>query len=145
MGWFVAGLVGISVVLQGGTNRLVSQQWGLPKAVLFNSSVFLVLSLAWFGAAKLSPSSFPELFRIKQGGINAWFILPGVFGFIIVAGIPYAISRIGASQTFILSIAAQLIFSLIWDKHMEGLTISSLKMVALAAVFVSVTFFLQVK
>ena len=110
-------LVGLFTVLQGTFNRLMGDQMGLAAAILLNAGILLMAAgglfiLVWyypqllpgFGAAKLRPPAW-----------SWWYIVPGLCGFGIVLGVPLAISRLGALPTFAAIIAAQLLFSLIWD------------------------------
>ena len=53
LAWLIPVIVGVAVVLQGGFNRQVSQQWGLATTVLVNGLVFLVVALLLFGPRKI--------------------------------------------------------------------------------------------
>ena len=84
-------IVGLAVVLQGGFNRQVSTQWGLANTVFVNGIVFLAVSLILWGTMKLRPGLLPREFLPPEsaGAVAAWrVILPGVFGVVIVTGLP---------------------------------------------------------
>lgn len=120
---FVAVAAGLAVGLQGAINRMVSQTWGLATAVLINNLVFFVLGLAFYFGIRTYPESFPIFFRPKgSGALQAlWPLLPGLLGFIIVSGIPLAISRLGALKVFVIIVALQILVGILWDFFMEGL------------------------
>ncbi len=103
--------LGCCTVLQAGLNRKVTAAWSLPAAVFFNACVFLVFAggLYFVAAAR---SSAP-LWDVRE--LSWWFVLPGIFGFFLVMGGPWAVARLGAAQTFVLIVCAQLVASLIWD------------------------------
>ena len=137
--WTVPVIVGLAVVLQGGFNRQVGQQWGLGTTVLVNGIVFLVVSLLLWGVMKLRPGILPREFLPPEGGgsVAAWrVILPGVFGVIIVTGLPWAIARLGALGAVLILIVTQLVVSIVWDALVEGVPVQPLRIIgaALAAV-----------
>lgn len=108
----VAVTVGVSTVVQGAMNRSLANPAGLSLAVFINAIVFLVASMILLWIEKASPSLLPELFRQKGAWVPSWWhAIPGLAGFVIVSGIPFALTRIGATRTFIVIIAAQLILS----------------------------------
>jgi bacterial/archaeal transporter family-2 protein len=115
-------LLGLASVLQAGFNRQISRSYGLPTAVLLNTCVLLVVASALFFWSLGSPQSVPAALRPSQrsGSPALWYLLPGLLGFCLVAGIPLAISRIGALKAFVLLIGAQLVGSLVWDAWVEA-------------------------
>ena len=126
MGFFLPALLGILVVLQAGVNRKVAALCGLPAAVFLNA-VVLTLSAGIFLALTAARSQwFPPEFRwsVDTKTVSPWFFFPGLIGFVLVLGGPWAISRWGALHTFILLISAQLLTSLVWDLTVEGLAVS---------------------
>ena len=137
--WTVPVIVGLAVVLQGGFNRQVSQQWGLATTVFVNGIVFLVVSLILWGAMKLRPGVLPREFLppADGGAVAAWrVILPGVFGVVIVTGLPWAIARLGALGAILILLVTQLVVSMIWDAAVEGVPIQPVRVigVCLAAI-----------
>jgi transporter family-2 protein len=128
--WILALGVGLATVVQGGLNKAVSSAVDLNFAILLNSAVVLILSAAVYLGAKLSPQFFPSLLQpqsldwARMSGLGWKLIVPGICGFTIVMGIPWAISRMGALKVFLLIIVAQILFSALWDFWVEGLPLS---------------------
>lgn len=115
-------IVGLGAVLQGALNRRIAGRWGLPAAALLNATVLLVAVGCFFLLAKTREELLPVSLRLKpmEEGPSVWFVLPGLLGFALVAGIPWAIGEIGALQVFVLSISSQLLGSMAWDALAEG-------------------------
>lgn len=132
--------MGIASVLQGGMNRQVGQQWGLAAAALFNTLVFLVAATALYLFVRTYPLCVPEFLRDRgsPGRFAWWFVLPGLFGFLVVVGIPFAIKQIGALQVFLGLIGAQLIASMVWDIVVEQIPISVMRCAGAAMAWVGV-------
>jgi transporter family-2 protein len=128
--WGIAVLVGVAVVLQGGFNRQVAQQWGLVRTVLVNGVVFLAVSgLLWIWW-KIRPGSLPREFLPPDtsGPVAIWrYVLPGVFGVVIVTGLPWAIARLGALGAILILLVTQLVVSMLWDLWVEGVSVSPLR------------------
>lgn len=118
--------LGAIAVLQGALNRTIAGNWGLAPTIVLNNCVILTAGLALFGAVKFYPEFFPEAFRDKAGftGFSWYYFLPGLCGLALVAGIPYAISKIGAANVFIGIVCAQMVASLAWDKAVEGIPLT---------------------
>lgn len=130
--WTVPVIVGLAVVLQGGFNRQVSTQWGLATTVFVNGIVFLVVSLVLWGAMKLRPGLLPREFLPPEtaGAVAAWrVILPGVFGVVIVTGLPWAIARMGALGAVLILLVTQLVVSMVWDLVVEDVPIQPMRVV----------------
>jgi len=53
-----------------------------------------------------------------------WF-LPGVFGFLLVAGLPWAAHHVGTLRVFVGVVAAQMITSLAWDHFAESIPVTA--------------------
>lgn len=119
-------ILGAAAILQAGLNRMVAAQSTLPVAVLVNTGVLVILAggFFWFHVRSGPGPEFTSL---------PWYaLIPGIMGFSLVAGLPFAISRIGALQTFIVFVTGQLFFSLLWDRWVENIPITSSRIVALA-------------
>lgn len=128
-------VVGAASVLQNTINKRISESMGLALALLINSVVVLALSVVLFVVVRLLPdTALPELFR--QKGSWSWadpkLLVPSVCGFLIIAGAPWAISRLGATKVFILMIVAQILVSLLWDYWAESLPVSPVRLVGAA-------------
>lgn len=118
--------LGAIAVLQGALNRIIAGSWGLAPAIVLNNCVILAAGLVLFGAVKFYPEIFPEGLRDKAGftSFSWYYVLPGLCGLVLVAGIPFAIGKIGAANVFIGIVCAQMVASLIWDKVVEGIPLT---------------------
>lgn len=110
-------MIGALGVLQNTFNRKYADTIGLPMALVVNNLVLLGLSIGLFWALRLVPeASLPEIFRHRSGfAFSPRYILPGLFGMLIITTAPWAIQRVGATRVFIGIIAAQIVVSLLWD------------------------------
>lgn len=121
--FFVSFGLGTVAVLQAALNRRIAASFGLAPAIALNAVVVL------FAAGCF-------LFAANRGWINAmgpetslreiqWtWLIPGFFGFAIIAGLPWAIARIGALNVFVTVVAAQMTVSTAWDAVVEGVELS---------------------
>ncbi|QSQ13219.1 DMT family transporter [Myxococcus landrumensis] len=130
-------LCGLAVVAQGGFNRRFASQWGLLSAVVVNMVVATVVTVAVYMVARAVPGFWPEAAPTESrfSGFTPWHLLPGLCGVVIVLGMPLSISRIGAVQSVLLLIAAQLATSLIWDAMVEGRPATLARVVGSALAF----------
>jgi uncharacterized membrane protein YdcZ (DUF606 family) len=118
----LASALGFFSVLQAGLNRRVADHLGLSVAALLNNAVLLATTLLVVGVLRANTAfSFRELKPV--------YLLPGMLGIFLVAGIPLAISRYGATRVFLPLIASQILFSLIWDRALEGIAIKPVQIV----------------
>lgn len=122
-------------------NRKVAGAWGLSSAVWFNALAMFLLSTLFYLWVRLKPEMFPEAFRSRPAPFSMLYLLPAFFGITVVAGVPYAISMLGAFRVFVLVVMAQMIASLLWDLWVEGIPLEMNRVVAallaVAAAFVS--------
>jgi transporter family-2 protein len=133
-------VVGFATVLQAGLNRGISKSWGLSAAILLNSIVVTLISVGVWLWTRSSPERFPEMFRIQSGSFSEfdwWYWVSGVFGFTIVAGIPFAIHRVGALQTFVILIGSQIVGSMGWDALVEGRPINAARVAGAVLAFLA--------
>src|SRR5262249_1394293 len=56
-------------------------------------------------------------------------LIPGTLGILLVAGIPFVMSRFGAVQVFIPLIVSQIFGSLAWDCFLEGREVTLMKLI----------------
>ena len=143
--------LGAASVMQGGFNRQLIGSLGLAKVVLLNNSVLLIASLAFFvlrsvgsfaePASGIASNSFSAL-RLNQ---LFFLLLPGVLGLTLVAGIPWAISKWGASFVFIGLIGSQVFFSLVWDFAFESVPFDARRVVSFVLGVASVLFMMGAK
>lgn len=116
-------ILGTLAVLQAGLNRRISTHWGLGGAVLLNAIVLAVIALVLYFTGAFSNS------KINFNEFKLWFLIPGVLGLSLVAGLPLAISRWGALNTFLWLIASQIVASAFWDYLVEGQPFSWKKLI----------------
>jgi transporter family-2 protein len=140
MGWslLLPFYIGFATVFQAGLNRFISRDWGLGSVVMFSSMISALAALLFWLAVHWAPSSMPEIFRDRGGmfsGFSWWYWIPGVLGFSIVVGIPFAIARIGALQTFVILIGSQIVFSMVWDAMYEGKPVNTVRVIGAAMAF----------
>ena len=132
--------VGAMTVLQGGLNKHLGGSMGLAAAVFLTCAITTVLGAILYGWVRLSPESAPEFF---QGGFDWqafqwWMLIPGLCGFGVVLGIPWAIPQLGAAKVFVGIVAAQLVGGLIWDALVEGQSPTSVRLVGIVITLVGV-------
>ena len=144
MNWtvFLPLLIGCLGILQGAMNRLVSNYIGVSQASLITNLGSVILCIFFYFFVKAYSQFFPELYHIKAPltTYKWWFIFPPIFGFLIIAGIPFAIAKLGAVKVTVGLIAAQMITSVIWDLMVEDITLNVMKLIGIVFAFLSVTF-----
>lgn len=131
------GCIGI---LQGAINRQVSMQIGLAQASLITNLATVIMCTFFYLIVKKNPLLFPSFFQLKAEFFTYkwWYIFPPIFGFLIVTGMPYAISEIGAVKVTVGLIAAQMITSVIWDYFVDNITLNPLKIGGIVSALLSV-------
>ena len=135
----VIGCVGI---LQGTINRQVANHIGVAQATLLSNVLTVVICIGFYFLVKTSPSLVPDFFQIKAPitTFKWWFIFPPIFGFCIVAGMPFAFAKLGAVKVSVLLIAAQMSTSVIWDIFVEDIGINLMKLAGIIFALISVVF-----
>lgn len=110
-------IIGAVAVLQGTLNREMAGVMGLGSAILVNSVLVLFLGGGLYGLARFRPDWVPEIFRgeFVLGQMTWWMVLPALFGFCIIAGIPWAMSKLGASKVVVAMVVAQIVVGILWD------------------------------
>ena len=114
-------VLGIMAVAQVTLNGRVALQWGLGPAAVLNTLVALSCAIcfaAW--CAYRGPSIGFYSVNVDASLLRWWWFLPGIFGFSLVAGMPWAVQKIGALATFVALIGAQMVGSMLWDGWVEG-------------------------
>lgn len=134
----ILGTVGI---LQAGLNRNMSNDLGLTTTALFGNFVTLLASTILLILIKTTPDSFPPFFQLKSSLANFkwWYIVPGIFGFLFVIGLPWGIYKIGAVKVTVGLIAAQMIAGVLWDIYVEKIPVNTMKILGILTAGLSVT------
>ncbi|MDO9181193.1 MAG: DMT family transporter [Bacteriovorax sp.] len=135
-------LIGCCGILQGTFNRQISTTIGVTQAALITNIGSLGICLFFYFYVKNFSNSLPDFFQIKAPltTYKWWYIFPPIFGFLIIAGIPFAIAKLGAVKVTVGLIAAQMITSIIWDFVVEDISLNIMKIIGIFFAFLSVTF-----
>lgn len=133
--------IGCAGILQGTMNRQVAMHIGVAQATLITNAVTVLICIAFYILVKSQPELVPEFFQVKAplSTYKWWFIFPPIFGFCIIAGMPFAFAKLGAVKVTVLLIAAQMATSVIWDFLIEGIALNTLKIAGVICALVSVT------
>lgn len=127
-------ILAFSVVSQGLLNKKVGAEQGLAFAVFLNAIVFLIVSGILFFISKNFSESVPAFLKLPTDSKNifsienAWYLIPGLCGFVLVLGIPWSLQNLGSAKTFIILIVSQIILSLLAEKFYFQNEVSLLKM-----------------
>jgi len=137
--------VGAAGIIQGGLNKTMSQNMGLTMALFIGNALVLVYSIFLYFLATKSPESVSELFKLRASTIDFkwWYVIPSICGFIIITGIPFGISKIGAIKVTVLIVAGQMITSIFWDIFIEKIPINTMKSLGVLFSILSIFFTLQ--
>lgn len=134
---FMSALAGVLGVAQAGFNKVIGDSWGFSASLLLNGFVFLGCNAILFSAVHFYPKYFSSAYLI-QGNLSQfrwWWITPGIFGFVLVLGLAYSVLRIGATQTFVISVAAQIVFGLLWDIGVENRQVAMTRLAGASLAF----------
>lgn len=142
LGLFIPFLIGFFGLMQGTLNRQVAMHIGVSHATLITNVGTVILSIIFYFIVKNFPALLPEMFQVRAPltSYKWWFIFPPLFGFLVIAGIPYAIASFGAVKVTVGLIAAQMIVSILWDLFVEGIGINSFKLIGITFAVLSVIF-----
>jgi len=132
--------IGCVGILQGTINRQVSSHIGVAQATLITNMATVIICALFYFFAKNFQDLLPAIFHVKAPFTTYkwWFIFPPIFGFIIVAGMPFAISKLGAVKVTVGLIGAQMITSVLWDYFVDGIGLNLLKFGGIVFAFLSV-------
>jgi transporter family-2 protein len=144
MNWTIALplFIGCFGILQGAINRVVSTHIGVAQAALLTNVGSTIICVFFYLFARAYSNLLPEFYQVKAPltTFKWWFIFPPMLGFMIIAGIPFSIAKLGAVKVTVGLIAAQMITSVVWDLWVEGVTINLMKFIGIVFAFLSVTF-----
>ncbi len=132
--------LGAISILQGAINKQIAGRLGIIQTALIGNAVTLIICIMVYFYAKKNNDHLPEIMRIKSHILTYewWFIFPAIFGFFIVAGMPLAISKLGAAKVTVGLIAAQMITSSLWDVFVENLPFNTPKALGILFAIISV-------
>jgi bacterial/archaeal transporter family-2 protein len=96
--------------------------------------VLLVVAIVFFLYARIARLEVGDWLSGSggPGDFQLWWIIPGLCGLTLVAGLPWAVERIGALQTFVVLVAAQILFSIVWDQFAEGIAVTTPRVIGAA-------------
>ncbi len=137
--------VGAAGIIQGGLNKTMSQNMGLTMALFIGNTLVVLYSIFLYFLASKSPESVSELFKLKTSsvGFKWWYIIPSICGFIIITGIPFGISKIGAVKVTVLIVTGQMLTSIFWDVMVEKIPLNSMKALGIFFSMLSIFFTLK--
>ena len=122
----LAVLLGAVAVIQATINRQIAVRWGLAPAAILNTGVATIVATMFLGlVVTLGGTAFTFQSGLRLSEFRWYWVLPGIFGFLLVAGLPWAVHHIGASRVFVGLVAAQMITSLAWDHFAEGIPVTT--------------------
>ena len=132
--------IGCVGILQGTLNRQVATHIGVAQATLITNAVTVLICIGFYFLVKSTPDLVPEFFQVKAPitTYKWWFIFPPIFGFCIIAGMPFAFAKLGAVKVTVLLIAAQMATSVVWDFFVEGIALNTLKIAGVICALISV-------
>ncbi len=126
---FAIGMIGM---LQGALNKLIAGENGLNKTAFFSNVITFAICSVVFFVAKRFPQLVPSLLQHPESfSFKWWYVLPGIFGFFIIIGIPWSITAFGALKVTVGLVAAQMVTSLLWDFYVENLPLTGLKILGI--------------
>lgn len=118
--------IGVVAVVQATLNKEIAERWGLAPTTLLNTAVALACTVAFLGYCWVgAPREGMLRVSFDASSFRAWWLLPGLFGFAIVVGLPWAVSKAGALPTFVALVAAQVVASALWDRFVVGIPFST--------------------
>ena len=131
--------IGTAAVLQATINRHIAERWGMASTVLLNTTLAALCSIALL-AYCLNAGARTGMLRVAfdPASLRWWWLLPGLFGFSIVVGLPWAVSKTGALPTFVAMVAAQMLTSALWDRFALGVPWSSSRVLGAGLAIASV-------
>lgn len=123
---FLPPLLGAAVLCQAILNRQFGESLGLASAVLINATVFFAASILLWAGTRMAPDIFPSILKPGTPAFDAkaTLIVPGLCGFLLVVGAPWALQKVGPSKTFVLLVGAQIVLSVLADRWIFDLDLA---------------------
>jgi len=131
-------LAGILGVTQAGLNKIIGDSWGLSGSLFLNGVIYMLCNALLFFVVYYCPRYFSGEYLV-QGNLaqfRAWWIVPGICGFLLVMGLVYSVLKIGPAQTFILCVSAQIVFSIFWDIVIDNRPVGMIRLAGAVLVLV---------
>ncbi|MDD4972793.1 MAG: DMT family transporter [Bacteriovorax sp.] len=134
--------IGCFGILQGAINRQIATTIGVAQATLITNIGSVIICIGFYFFVKYFSDLFPDFFQMKAPitTYKWWYIFPPILGFLIIAGIPFAIAKLGAVKVTVGLIAAQMVTSIVWDMMVEDISLNIMKVIGIFFAFLSVTF-----
>lgn len=129
-------LAGVLGVTQAGLNKIIGESWGLSGSLFLNGVIYMLCNALLFLTVYYLPRYFSGEYLV-QGQLaqfRLWWIVPGICGFLLVMGLVYSVLKIGAAQTFVLCVSAQIVFGIIWDLTVENRPVGMARLAGAALV-----------
>ncbi|MES2746063.1 MAG: DMT family transporter [Bdellovibrionota bacterium] len=128
----VSFLLGVVAVFQPMLNRTILDTRGLTFAAWLNSLVLFTIATLIMGFVHFKSERFPDYMRPKfEGFWEWWFVLPGIFGFLLVFLLPLSMRSLGAFVSIVLLLVGQLFTSFIYDAVVAGKPITTARVAGL--------------
>ncbi len=115
---FIPLLLGTIGILQGAITKEMAPYIGLTISSLITSICLLLCCLTFYTLIKMEVlTNIPEAFLIQKLNMTFkwWFLLPGIFAFLITILFPLSLLSLDAVKVTIGIIAAQVITSVVLD------------------------------
>jgi len=122
-------VLGVAAVLQATLNKEIAAHAGLAAATSLNMVVATACALAFAVYCGVRGQQDGLLrWQPDASAFRVWWLVPGLVGFLIVLGLPWAVQRIGALSTFVVLVGAQMLASAAWDRFVGGIPLSAPRM-----------------
>ncbi len=131
----MAGILGVT---QAGLNKIIGDSWGLSGSLFLNGIIYMLCNALLFVVVYYYPRYFSGEYLV-QGNLEqfrAWWIVPGICGFLLVMGLVYSVLKIGPAQTFVLCVSAQIVFSIFWDIVIDNRPVGMVRLAGAGLVLV---------
>lgn len=118
----------------------MSASLGVASMTLIGSLVTLIFAAILWMVVKMAPGYFPDFFHLKAPlhQIKWWYFIPGLFGMMFVAGLPFGFYKMGAANFITGLIASQMVAGVLWDLTVDNIPLTKVKLVGIALALASV-------
>lgn len=113
----LSAILAILSVLQAGLNEKILPKLGVSVTVMLNSLILLTVSIVVWSCLKVFNIEVPQFMASEGqvGGWKWWYLIPGVLGYCLVAGLPVSFSFLGAGKTMLILVVGQILGGFVWD------------------------------